>query len=46
MMKSGNAPNMYAMMCGRVTPAYRGVIRRRCLINAENIQVCFKMVNW
>jgi len=31
--QAGTAPDMYVMICGRVTPAQRDIIKRRCIIN-------------
>ena len=36
MLRSGVQPDIYVMICGRVTPGQREIIRRRCSINAEN----------
>ena len=43
MVKSGAAPDMYVMLCGRATPAQRDIIRRRCSVNAENYKT---LLNW
>ena len=32
-MQAGSSPDMYVMICGRVTPAQRDIIKRRCIIN-------------
>ena len=32
-MQAGSAPDMYVMICGRVTPTQRDIIKRRCTIN-------------
>ena len=37
MIKSGTVPDMYVMICGRVTPVQRDIIRRRCIIDTDNI---------
>ena len=43
LMKSGAQPEMYVMICGRVTPAQREIIRRRCTINANDYMT---ILNW
>ena len=35
MVKSGAPPDIYVMICGRVTPAQRDIIRRRSTIEIE-----------
>ena len=32
-MQAGSAPDMYVMICGRVTPTQRDIIKRKCTIN-------------
>ena len=36
MLRSGVQPDIYVMICGRVTPGQREIIRRRCSINANS----------
>ena len=43
MLKSGTQPDMYVMICGRVTPAQREIIKRRCNINAHEYMSIY---NW
>ena len=43
MMKSGLQPDIYVMICGRVTPRQRDIIRRRCTINADDY---ISLLNW
>ena len=43
MMKSGLQPDIYVMICGRVTPGQRDIIRRRCTINADDY---ISLLNW
>ena len=42
-VKSGAAPEMYVMLCGRATPTQRDIIRRRCSVNTENYKT---LLNW
>ena len=42
-MKSGLQPEMYVMICGRVTPAQREITRRSCTINANDYMT---ILNW
>ena len=42
-LQSGGSPDMYVMICGRVTPAQRDIIKRRVLINAEDYKT---ILNW
>ena len=43
MIKSGSAPEIYVMICGRVTPNQRELIRRRCTININEYKA---IMNW
>ena len=43
MLRSGVAPEIYIMICGRVTPLQRDIIRRRCTINAKDYKT---LLNW
>ena len=43
MLQSGVANDMFVMICGRVTPSQREIIRRRVIINAEKYKILF---NW
>ena len=42
-MQAGSAPDMYVMICGRVTPAQREIIKRRCMINGIDYN---KILTW
>ena len=42
-MQAGSAPDMYVMICGRVTPAQRDIIKRRCIINGLDYD---KILTW
>ena len=43
MVKEGAAPDMYVMICGRVTPAQRDIIKRRCTIDTDDYKT---VLNW
>ena len=43
MLKSGTQPDMYVMICGRVTTTQREIIKRRCNMNANNYMYIY---NW
>ena len=43
MMKYGIAPNMYMIVCGRVTPAKRDNVRRRYINNVSKYKL---VLNW
>ena len=42
-LQSGGFPDMYVMICGRVTPAQRDIIKRRVSINTEDYKA---VLNW
>ena len=35
LVQSGAPPDIYVMICGRVTPSQREIIKRRCTINTN-----------
>ena len=43
MLQSGSSPDMYVMICGRVTPAQRDIIKRRVSINVDEYKA---ILNW
>ena len=42
-IKSGLLPDIYVMICGRVTPSQREIIKKRCTININDYKV---IMNW
>ena len=43
LIKSGAPPDIYVMICGRVTPAQRDIIKKRCTINTQHYKI---IMNW
>ena len=43
LVKSGTPPDIYVMICGRVTPAQRDIIKKRFTINTEQHKA---IMNW
>ena len=43
LMKSGVQPDVYVMICGRVTPTQRKIIKQRCTINTQDYMI---IMNW
>ena len=42
-VKSGVPPDIYVMICGRVTPSQREIIKKRCTINTSAYKA---LMNW
>ena len=43
LVQSGAPPDIYVMICGRVTPSQREIIKRRCTINTNEYKA---LMNW
>ena len=42
LVNAGAPPDIYVMICGRVTPAQREIIRRRCEVNVDDYNAIYK----